>query len=141
MFNFDDNSSCFLVISPTLFSKLTLSNNSFRNTIRMSNGLDPDQESVLIWVQTVCKGLQKMTKVIASKEGVKTCHTKCFFPYALNFFLVLPLIKLWCYQVVINEVKSSETMGKVDIKTEYNVSYYRQYPFLNLPKVIKLFHA
>ena len=26
------------------FSKLTLSKNSFRNTIRVSNGLDPDQD-------------------------------------------------------------------------------------------------
>ena len=40
--------------------------NSFRNTIRVSNDLDPDQDRhllVLIWVQTVCKGYQQTTLV------------------------------------------------------------------------------
>ena len=49
------------------FSKLTISKNSLRNTIReSSNGLAPD-----IWVQNVCKGYQQMTKVVTSKERVK----------------------------------------------------------------------
>ena len=30
-----------------------------------------DDLSVLIWIQTVCIGYQKITKVAASKEGVK----------------------------------------------------------------------
>ena len=36
----------------------------------MSYGLDPDQDLLaLLWVQTVCKGYQQMTKVpLASKE-------------------------------------------------------------------------
>ena len=36
--------------------------------------LDPDQAHILsglIWVQTVCKGYQQMTKVITSGESVK----------------------------------------------------------------------
>ena len=46
----------------------------------MSNDLDlqtvwtqsrTDRTSVLIWVQTVCRGHQQKTKVIASKERVK----------------------------------------------------------------------
>ena len=47
---------------------------SFRNTIRVSNSLDPDQTRRfvgLIWVQTVCKGYQLMTKVTTSRERVK----------------------------------------------------------------------
>ena len=45
-----------------IFSKSTFSNNSFRNTIRVSNSLDPDQARCsvvllgLIWVQIVCIG-------------------------------------------------------------------------------------
>ena len=38
----------------------------YRNTIRVSNSLIPDQ--VLICVQTVCKGFQPTTKVTRSKE-------------------------------------------------------------------------
>ena len=37
------------------------------------NSLDRDQDrllSVLIWIQTVCKGYQQKTKVAASKERV-----------------------------------------------------------------------
>ena len=37
-------------------NQLFFSKNYFRNTIRMSNILDPDQ-----WVQSVCKGYQQMT--------------------------------------------------------------------------------
>ena len=33
-----------LVSSADFFSKLTFSKNSFRNTIRVSNSLDPDQD-------------------------------------------------------------------------------------------------
>ena len=33
-----------LLLSADFFLKLTFSKNSFRNTIRVSNGLDPDQD-------------------------------------------------------------------------------------------------
>ena len=33
-----------------------------------------DVPSVLIWVQTVCKGYQQMTKVAASKKEVKRTY-------------------------------------------------------------------
>ena len=42
---------------------------SFRNTISVSNSLDPDKPDILpglIWVQTVCKGYQQTT--IGGKE-------------------------------------------------------------------------
>ena len=44
---------------------------SFRNTIRLSNSLDPDQDRQ-IWFQTVCKGYQQITKVSDSKERVNS---------------------------------------------------------------------
>ena len=45
-----------------IFSKSSFSKNSFRNTIKVYNGLDPNQARLfvgLIWVQTVCKGYQQ----------------------------------------------------------------------------------
>ena len=49
-------------------------NVSFRNSIRVSNSLDPDQDDVLsdlIWVLTVCKGYQQAKPV--GKELIYTC--------------------------------------------------------------------
>ena len=49
-----------------IFFKSTFLKNSFRNTIRVSNNLVPDQArhlSVPIWVQTVCKGYQLTTQL------------------------------------------------------------------------------
>ena len=57
--------------SVDFFFKLTFSKKSFRNTIRVSNSLDPDQAwSGLIWVQTVCKGYQQTTKISTSGKRV-----------------------------------------------------------------------
>ena len=66
------NFSCFFC-RLLLFSKLTFQRNSFRNTIRVANSLDPDQarHSGLIWVQTVCKDYQQMTKFTAGRQSVK----------------------------------------------------------------------
>ena len=50
--------------SAYLFQKDFFSNKSFNNTIKLLNGLDPDQD----WVQSVGKGYPQMTKVAASKE-------------------------------------------------------------------------
>ena len=57
------NFSCFCCHLPT-FSKINFFKKSFRNTIRVSNNLNPDQDqhlsmSVLIWVQTACKDYQQ----------------------------------------------------------------------------------
>ena len=63
-----------LLSSADSFSKSTPSKNSFRNTIRVSNNLDPDQArhfSGLIWVQTVCKGYQQMTPLGKELTEVK----------------------------------------------------------------------
>ena len=66
-----------------LFSKLSFSKNSFSNTIRVSNGSDPDQDRHTVGpdlVQTVSKGYQQTTKVATSKERVKCMynHDHCF---------------------------------------------------------------
>ena len=37
------NFACFFCRLPIFFSKLTFSKNSFGNTVRVSNSLDPDQ--------------------------------------------------------------------------------------------------
>ena len=73
---------CLMVFLPFAdFSKLTFSKTSFRYTIRVSNGLDQDQTdilSVLIWVQTVCKGYQQTSKVATySKERVSAKLCAC----------------------------------------------------------------
>ena len=53
------------LFSADFFSKLTVTKNSFRNTIRVSSAW-----SALFQVQTVCKGYLQMTKIPASKERV-----------------------------------------------------------------------
>ena len=56
----------FILSSADFFSKLTFSKKSFRNIIRVSNSLDPDQAPILsglTWVQTVNKGYQQATLV------------------------------------------------------------------------------
>ena len=58
------------------FLKLTFLKNYFRNTVRVSNRLDPDLDQhsvdtdlglnclqILIYGQTVCKGYKKMTSI------------------------------------------------------------------------------
>ena len=65
----------FLLVSADFFQNY-LFQKFFQNTVSVSNGLNPDQDqsdilSVLIWVQTVCKGYQQTIKVAASKERVK----------------------------------------------------------------------
>ena len=57
----------------SLFSKLPFIKMSFRNTIRVSNGLDPDQD------QTAFKGYQQMIKVAASRQrnnNLSVCITQ-----------------------------------------------------------------
>ena len=51
-----------MFLSADIF-KINFFKKIFRNTIRVSNSLDPDQDrhSVLLWVQTVCKGYQQTT--------------------------------------------------------------------------------
>ena len=51
------------VVVCLLFESLRIQNKSFRNTIMVSNGSDPDPDRyyvILIWVQTVCKGYPEL---------------------------------------------------------------------------------
>ena len=58
-----------------IFSKSTFSKNSFRNTMRVSNSLDPDIPSGLIWVQNVSKGYQQKTLSIESRpQNAEFCR-------------------------------------------------------------------
>ena len=59
-----------LLSSADFFSKWVFSENNFKNTIRVSNGLDPDQDP-----HSVCKGYQQTTKVSAGKGRIK--HQIC----------------------------------------------------------------
>ena len=63
-----------LLLSSVDFSKSFFSKTKIRNTIRVSNRLDPvrtDVMSVLICVQTACKDYWQTTKVVTSTEKVK----------------------------------------------------------------------
>ena len=80
-----------------IFSKSTFSKNSFGNTIRVSNSLDPDQAQLLIWDQTDCKGYQQTTQV--GKE-LKLCQNQP----SLNQFIcrkyfnhILSMLLSWKY--------------------------------------------
>ena len=62
-----------LLSSADFFSKLTFSKNSSWSAIRVSNGLDSDQDGRFVGPdlgQSVCKGYQQTTKVAANKERV-----------------------------------------------------------------------
>ena len=82
-----------LMVSADFF-KFTFSKNSFRNTIILSNSLD--RMSVQIWVQTVWKGNQQMTKGTTIKERVKS------FSVDVNiiFLLFLDFKKMSRFNVV-----------------------------------------
>ena len=51
-----------------LFSKKKISNNSFRTTIRVSKSLEPDQGQHFVGPDLGPNCLQRLTKVISSKE-------------------------------------------------------------------------
>ena len=61
-----------LLSSADFFSKLHFSKNSFRNTIRVSNGLDPDQDRCSVSPDLGPNGYQQTTKVTTSRERVNT---------------------------------------------------------------------
>ena len=71
-----------LLSSAGFFSKLTFSKNSFRNTLRVSNSLDPEQDQHIVGPDlglTVCKGNQQTTKVATSTLGVMTKNVQGIF--------------------------------------------------------------
>ena len=63
--------------SADFFSKLTFSQNSFRNTVRMSNNLDPDKDRHYVGPDLGQNCLQSLSadEVTTSKERFKTFIT------------------------------------------------------------------
>ena len=57
-----------------IFSKPNFSKNSFRNTIRVSNSLDPDQAQCLDGLDLVPNCLQKLPADDTSRQRVKKTH-------------------------------------------------------------------
>ena len=77
-----------------------------------------DNLSVLIWVQTVCKGYQQTTKVAASKETVSKlllCMTECVLDVVIYFIL--------CFSIDINYTLLSIVCNKE--KTHIHVKIHR----------------
>ena len=74
----------FVLSSTDFFFKIKFLKNSFRNSIRVSNSLDPDQDQQNAGPdldQTVCKGYKPMSKVTAIKEKVKLLEScLCLLP-------------------------------------------------------------
>ena len=80
----------------TFFQNYYSQKTLLRNTIRVPNGWDPDQDiranvlSVLIWVQIACKCYQQTTKVATSLKRVNHCPFEnkihiIYFTYFLFF--------------------------------------------------------
>ena len=67
------NFSC---MSSADFSKLTFSKNTFRNTTRVSNGFEPDQDQRYVGPDLDPNCLQRLSAVIASKARVKSQNIK-----------------------------------------------------------------
>ena len=73
------------LLSPKRFSKVTFSKKSFRNTVRVSNSLETDQDQPCVgpdldpnWLQ---RFYQRTPKVFASEERVNPsqCHQPPYF--------------------------------------------------------------
>ena len=63
----------------------------------------PDILSSLIWVQTVCKGYQQMTKVLACWQRVKYIKTSWYYFLAKTLFKVNFIclqLKCWLQQIL-----------------------------------------
>ena len=61
----------FFLLSADFFSKSTFSKKTFRNTIRISNSLNPDQARNFVWPDLVSNCLQKLLADDTSRQRVK----------------------------------------------------------------------
>ena len=83
------NFACFL-LSDDFFSKLTFSNNSFRNTITVSNSLIPDQAFVgpvfksYHQIPPAGKELRQVNISLPIGSGKQICHLSPHLSPALN---------------------------------------------------------
>ena len=77
-----------LLLSSADFFTIVFSKNSFKNTVRMSNGVDPDQNRHSVgsncWSKTVCKGYQQTKKSLQARKELKN-YWGYFDPLCLSF--------------------------------------------------------
>ena len=113
---------CLLIV----FSKSTFLKNYFRNTIRVSNRLDPDQAGYLwglIWIQTVCKSYQQTPQVDKELRVKQSCNHFPLLIGWLKFCRSKPeQQRLKLRQEVLrfpSMVPGSATTMKVDLKNGY----------------------
>ena len=76
----------FLLTPPDFFSQINLFKHFFKNSIRVSNSFNPDQDRHL-WVKTVCKCYQRTTKVLQASKVLNE---------------LAPVLKTICHQCVIS---------------------------------------
>ena len=101
----------------TIFFKIIFQEYSY--SIRASKVLDPEQNrhfSVLIWVQTGCKGYQQMTKVVPYKEISNMCTKQnCFKTF------LYPRMKIVKMHIVFNSYNESILSGLCEQPIKYIV--------------------
>ena len=102
-----DNFACFLLLSADFFQNLLLQN-SFWNTIRVLNCLDPDQDQC-----SVCIDYQQTTKVTTSKERV--------VPYKIKLLLRL-LLSLILIQISLEHNTKFDLIGHC-MKSSFKILY------------------
>ena len=71
------------------FSKSTFSKNSFRNTIRVSSSLDPDQTRRFVGPDLVPNCLHKLLAVDTRSKELKARFIGCFYYY---YYFLFPFI-------------------------------------------------
>ena len=80
--------ACFFLSSAAFFSKLTFSQNSFRNTIRVSNGLDPDQDQYFVGPDLGPNCLQSLSADDISRQIVSGHVSLQPFLSSADFFQI-----------------------------------------------------
>ena len=112
-----------------IFSKSIFLKNSFRNTIRVSNSLDPDQAEVfwgLILVQTVCKGFQQTT---VSRYWVQWiwCRNGVW-----PVFLYMPTVILFCLFYIRIQAATQSKKGLYFILNSEINAYQKQIKVISI---------
>ena len=90
--------------------------------------------SVLIWVQTVCKGYQQTTKVSLARKELRTFTPSLFILYFTSF-LVLSLIFIVSYEHKWHKEATSTQAVVIFDYIKFNPTFYHYY-FLKLSKIV-----
>ena len=95
------NFSCFCGRLLFFFSNSSFSNNSFRNPLKVSNGLDPDQDRRFVGSDLGPNCLQRLSAAYGSRQSVKMVARANFFFLVRIFFVrmfVRQIFKLRIYE-------------------------------------------